>query len=217
MPAIAELAALEVQRTTLRDRIVGAETEESDVARQQAKADADVEQVRSRASRDQQRLDSGVLTSPKDLENLQHELESLARRQAELEDVELEVMERLEDVQTRLAALRAELAEVDRAAEALTVTRDDALADLAKDREFVTRQRADVARDLPEDLATLYEKLRADNGGVGAARLHQGRCEGCRLELNATELSRARAAEPDEVLRCEECRRILVRTNESGL
>ena len=73
------------------------------------------------------------------------------------------------------------------------------------------------ARMQPEDLLKLYEKLRADNGGVGAAKLHQGRCEGCRLELNATEITQIRAAEPDEVLRCEECRRILVRTSESGL
>jgi predicted nucleic acid-binding Zn-ribbon protein len=141
----------------------------------------------------------------------------LARRQSELEDVELEVMERLEDVQNRLTALRTEYADVEKAAADLRMRRDDTVADIGKDREFVQRQRADQARELPEDLAKLYEKLRADNGGVGAARLHQGRCEGCRLELNATEISKARAAEPDAVLRCEECRRILVRTNESGL
>ena len=157
------------------------------------------------------------MTSPKDLESLQHEIESLARRQSELEDVELEVMERLEVIQTRLTGLRRELDETVSAIESVTMKRDDKLADIRKDREFAELQRADQARELPEDLATLYEKLRADNGGVGAARLHQGRCEGCRLELNATELGKARKAEPDEVLRCEECRRILVRTNESGL
>ena len=214
---LAELAEVEARIAELRDHVVAAETEESDVTRQQSKADADVEQVRTRSERDRQRLESGAITSPKDLESLQHEIESLARRQAELEDVELEVMERLEGVQNRLAALRVELAAAETTAEKLATNRDDALADIAKDREFAERQRADVARDLPEDLAKLYTKLRADNGGIGAARLHRGRCEGCRLELNATELSKARAAEPDEVLRCEECRRILVRTNESGL
>ena len=217
LPAIAELVELEVQATTLRDRIVGAETEESDVARQQSKADSDVEQVRTRAARDRDRLDSGVLTSPKDLENLQHELESLARRQAELEDVELEVMERLEDVQNRLGALRTELTDIEKRIAEVTMSLNDSLADIAKDTEVVTRQRADLAQSVPEDLAKLYEKLRADNGGVGAARLYRGRCEGCRLELNATELGKARVADPDEVLRCEECRRILVRTDESGL
>lgn len=201
----------------LRDHVVAAETEESDVSRQQAKADADVEQVRARAERDRQRLDSGAVTSAKDLESLQHEIESLARRQADLEDVELEVMERLEDVQGRLAALRAELAEVQDRSAGLASARDDQLADIAKDREFAAAQRADQARQLPADLAKLYEKLRADNAGIGAARLHRGRCEGCRLELTATDLAKARAAEPDAVLRCEECRRILVRTDESGL
>ena len=201
----------------LRDHIVAAETEESDVARQQSKADTDVEQVRTRAARDQERLDSGAISSPKELESLQHEIESLARRQTELEDVELEVMERLEDVQGRLAELRRELDAAERAHETLVAKRDASLHDIAKDREFVALQRADQARHLPDELVKLYEKLRADNGGVGAAVLHQGRCEGCRLELNATEIAQIRAAEPDEVLRCEECRRILVRTKESGL
>ena len=216
-PAHAELAELDTRRTTLRDQIVAAETEESDVTRQQAKADSDVEQVRTRADRDTQRLESGAITSPKDLESLQHEIESLGRRQAELEDVELEVMERLEDIQGRLSVLRADLAGVEKSVESVAMGRDDSLADIAKDREFVAHQRSDLARELPEDLAKLYEKLRADNGGVGAARLHQGRCEGCRLELNAVEITKARSADPSEVLRCEECRRILIRTNESGL
>ena len=70
---------------------------------------------------------------------------------------------------------------------------------------------------MPGDLIALYEKVREQNGGVGAARLHQRRCEGCRLELNTIDIGRFRAAADDEVLRCEECRRILVRTPDSGL
>ena len=70
--------------------------------------------------------------------------------------------------------------------------------------------------DLPADLVALYEKIR-ESTGVGAALLRAGRCEGCRLELSGSERSRVRSAPPDEVIRCEECRRILVRTAESGL
>ena len=63
----------------------------------------------------------------------------------------------------------------------------------------------------------MYEKLRASSGGVGAAALHRGRCEGCHLQLNTTDLNRLRDAPDDDVVRCEECRRILIRTDESGL
>jgi predicted nucleic acid-binding Zn-ribbon protein len=217
LPQHARIAELDSSITLLRDRIVAAETEETDVARQQAKADSDVEQVRQRAARDQQRLDSGAITSAKDLESLQHELVSLARRQTELEDVELEVMERLEDVQQRLAALRTELTAAETERAEVARARDEAVAGIAAERTLAEQQRRTVADNLPEDLATLYAKLRADNGGVGAARLYRGRCEGCRLEINNVEIARIRTAEPDEVLRCEECRRILVRTSESGL
>ena len=78
-------------------------------------------------------------------------------------------------------------------------------------------ERARVLTEIPAELVTLYEKLRIDHNGVGAAALHQRRCEGCRMELTPVDIGRLRDAAPDEVLRCEECRRILVRTPESGL
>jgi uncharacterized protein len=74
-----------------------------------------------------------------------------------------------------------------------------------------------IAAQEPPELLDLYEKLRAQHGGVGAAALRRGRCEGCHLSLNTVDLNSIRAAAPDEVLRCEECRRILVRNAESGL
>jgi predicted nucleic acid-binding Zn-ribbon protein len=57
----------------------------------------------------------------------------------------------------------------------------------------------------------------ASRGGVGAAELRQRRCTGCQLEINAAELREFAAAAEDEVLRCEECGRILIRTVNSGL
>ena len=74
-----------------------------------------------------------------------------------------------------------------------------------------------LAPQIPAELSALYEKLRASGRGVGAAALHRGRCQGCQLEINASELKAIREADADEVLRCEECRRILIRTAESGL
>ena len=78
-------------------------------------------------------------------------------------------------------------------------------------------QRAAVVPNVGEDLLAVYAKIRSSNGGIGAAELRQRRCGGCRLELNQVDLGRFREAPMDEVLRCEECRRILVRTAESGI
>jgi predicted nucleic acid-binding Zn-ribbon protein len=217
LPQHATISDLESRLTVLRDRIIAAETEVTDLQRAQNKAEADVEQVRARARKDQDLLDSGKVGSAKELENLQHEIVSLARRQSELEDVELEVMERLEDARSALGALTAERDQLTAELETATTERDEAVAGLDRDREWVSGERASTVPDVPADLLALYDKLRADHAGVGAAALHQRRCEGCRMELTPTDLGRIRDAAPDAVLRCEECRRILVRTPESGL
>jgi predicted nucleic acid-binding Zn-ribbon protein len=164
----------------------------------------------ARAARDQRRLDAGQATH-KELESLQHELGSLAKRQADLEEVELDALQRLEDVQARVAELDARAASLSAEKVDLTQRRDAAFAEIDKDADYLTGERARTAEGLPEDLMTLYEKLRVDNGGVGAAKLEGSRCSGCRLEQTPMELARIAAAPADEVHRCEECRRILVR------
>ncbi|MFI7386687.1 zinc ribbon domain-containing protein [Streptomyces sp. NPDC049813] len=217
LPEHAEIDSLTKDLAQLRDLHVAAVTEESDCSREQTKAEQDVDQVRQRATRDQQRLDSGAVTSPKDLENLQREIASLARRQGDLEDVVLEVMERRESAQERVSEYAERLAAVQAKIDDATSRRDAASGQLDLEASTVTKEREVVAGSVPADLLKLYDKLREKEGGVGAAKLFQRRCEGCRLELNITELNEVRAAAPDAVVRCENCRRILVRTSESGL
>ncbi|MER5440589.1 C4-type zinc ribbon domain-containing protein [Streptomyces sp. NPDC002790] len=217
LPEHDEIESLTKDLTQLRDLHVASTTEESDCAREQTKAEQDVDQVRQRAARDQKRLDSGAVTSPKDLENLQREITSLAKRQGDLEDVVLEVMERRESAQERAGELAERLSSVQAKADDATSRRDAADAAIDADVSAAAKERAVVAGTIPADLLKLYDKLREKEGGVGAAKLFQRRCEGCRLELNITELNEVRAAAADEVVRCENCRRILVRTSESGL
>ncbi|MFT2015013.1 zinc ribbon domain-containing protein [Streptomyces sp. 796.1] len=217
LPEHAEIETLNADLTQLRDLLVAAQTEESDTAREQTKAEQDVDQVRQRAARDQKRLDSGAVTSPKDLENLQHEITSLAKRQGALEDVVLEIMERRESAQARAAELTERVAAVQEKTADAIARRDAAAETIDAEVATATKEREVVAGSVPADLLKLYEKLRTQQGGVGAARLYQRRCEGCRLELNITEINEVKAAAPDEVVRCENCRRILVRTPESGL
>jgi predicted nucleic acid-binding Zn-ribbon protein len=188
-----------------------------DLTREQKKADQDVEQVKARRTRDQDRMDKGLVTSPKDLERMQQELVSLSRRISELEDTELEVMEQLESAQAERARLTERLAAIEARTTELTVSRDATAGDVTQEAAQVTDQRKVVADGVPADLLALYEKVRAQKGGVGAAALRARRCGGCSLELTAADLGTIAKAPLDEVLRCEECNRILVRTSESGI
>ncbi|GGM90468.1 zinc ribbon domain-containing protein [Dactylosporangium sucinum] len=216
LPEHAELDKLARELSALEDERIRAQVAVDDLDRDIERLERDVEQVRSRKDKDQARLDAGTGPS-RELEALQHEIGTLNRRQSELEDAELELMEQretaqatLDEVTGRLEASRATRDEAER-------RRVEALAGIAKDEEFRQAGRRPLAADLPPDLVTLYDKIRESSGGIGAAMLRQGRCEGCRIELSGGDRARVKAAPADDVVRCEECRRILVRTPESGL
>ena len=215
LPALAVIASADARLAELRGSLVRADTEVGDLDRDLRRLENDVDQVRRRSVRDQQRMQSGAAPA-RELESLQHEVESLARRQSDLEDAQLEVMERREEAESRAAAVRSQVDTLSAERDAAQATRDEAYAEIDAEVADHTGRRAAVAGALPGELLALYEKVRAASGGVGAAELRQRRCEGCRLELAGSELRAARAAAPDEVLRCENCRRILVRTPESG-
>jgi hypothetical protein len=216
LPELEEYQRIEGRDAELRDELTALEAAESDLGREQAKAEADVDQVRSRVERDQIRLDAGQVSSPRELENLQSEIASLARRQSDLEEIVLDVMERQEAAERRRDSLTQEQSTLARQRDEVAARRDAALEEIGEQAEKAGSLRASVVAAVPDDLLGLYEKLRTQHG-VGAAALRAGRCEGCHLSLNTVDLARIRAAAPDEVLRCEECRRILVRTPESGL
>ncbi len=215
LPELAEVDRLARAVAALDDERIRAQVAVDDLDRDIARMDKDVDQVRVRAERDRTRLDVG--TGPaKELEALQHELATLSRRQGELEDAELELMEKREQAQATLDEVLARLTAVRDQRADTESRRDQTLSELDRDRDWKSDSRAPLVGDLPADLVQLYEKVR-ESTGMGAAMLRAGRCEGCRLELSGSERSRVKAAALDEVIRCEECRRILVRTNESGL
>ncbi len=211
-----ELAERNRKREELHVRAGDLQVAVDDLTREQRKADRDVEQVKARRVRDQERLDAGQ-GSAKDLEHLQHELASLDRRVSDLEDVELEVMERLEEAQRELASVQEEIAENDLRIEHLTGSRNARREELKAAAAELKQRREPLTADLPEPLLTLYDRLREQKDGVGAAALRARRCEGCSLQLDNQLLADIATTASDEVLRCEECGRILVRTSESGL
>ena len=163
-------------------------------------------------------IDAGQIKDPKALERMLGELESLHRRISDLEDVEIEVMERLEEAQNAVGRYTDDVAALEiEIAHGRGGVREDVggPADPARGGARTSGPRRPSG--MPEDLMTLYEKLRAQKGGVGAAALRRRECGGCRLTLNASDLGIIAKQPSDEVIRCEECNRILVRTGESGL
>ncbi|MEO6510516.1 MAG: C4-type zinc ribbon domain-containing protein [Nocardioides sp.] len=217
LPEHDDLAALTMTRQDLGDQARDARIAVDDLTAEQTKVDADVEQVKTRRDRDRARIDQGLVGNPRDLERMQHEMESLQRRIVSLEDEELEVMARLEDAQRTLDDLTAQLADAEGRNGRVEQARDARYADIDAELTDLTGRRAPVAGEMPEDLMALYDRLRAAKNGVGAAALRARQCGGCMLTLDNAELGKIRAAADDEVLRCEECQRILVRTEESGL
>ncbi|MFD4328242.1 zinc ribbon domain-containing protein [Nocardioides sp. NPDC058538] len=216
LPQAAVVAELQASKKTTDDAVRDARVTRDDLERVQKKADADVESVKTRRRRDQERMDSGAISSAKDLERMQHELATLDRRISVLEDEELEVMEQLEEAQAAVTRLEAELAEI---TEKLAVAVDSVDVETSKiDGELagVAEERTPALEGIPDDLLALYSRL-SDKMGVGAAELRARRCGGCNLQLDPAEISRIRGLAADEVVRCEECSRILVRTAESGL
>lgn len=209
--------SLTSQRRSVDDRARDARIVVDDLAVEQQKIDADVEQARSRRTRDQERIDRGEISNPKDLQRMLGELESLQRRVTTLEDEELEVMQKVEDAQRELDTLTAEVTEIDEQLTILTAARDEKTAELDRQLEALTTEREPIVAGLPEDLLALYDRLREQKGGTGAAALRARQCGGCMLSLDPAELSVIRGAADDEVVRCEECQRILVRTPESGI
>lgn len=217
LPEHQRIEELQTQVSDVDGHRIEVDTLVADLTRAQSKADGEVEQVRARRTRDEERLNSGVVTNPKDLESLQHELQALERRISTLEDEELEVMEQLEEAQGNLSTVTADLDALISELQQVESARDAAVAAIDEEIATVSADRERVVGEVPDDLLALYEKLRDQHGGLGAAALRARRCEGCHLEINGADLREIAAVADDEVVRCPECSRILVRTSESGL
>ncbi len=204
------LASVSIKSHNARDLRIGAQTELSDVKRELLRAEADVEQIVMRITRDEARLNGGS-ASPKELEQLQHEVGTLGVRRAELEEVELEVMMRIDEINSRISELSAQEASFVTEIADLEIRKENALAAFNSELESIATERAATLSRVAPDFIALYEKIRISNNGTGAAALIAGACNGCHLSINAVELKRISDVAEDEVIRCEECRCILVR------
>ncbi|WNM25547.1 zinc ribbon domain-containing protein [Demequina capsici] len=210
LPQNAQLEELAARRADLHEERIARNAEVGDLRRAVQKAEDDVQAVRARKDRDQQRLDSGS-GSAKDLQALQSELEVLGRRLSALEDVEIDAMEQVESAEAALASATEQAEALDAQVAQVTEERDAQVREIDGELVTVHDERGTAARDLDAGLLALYDKLREQHGGVGAAALVGGTCQGCHMSLNAGDLAAILDAPADRVVRCEECGRILVR------
>jgi len=215
LPELAEIAEAEKAAQAKKDAKVANETTLGDLDREVKRQEKEIDAVRAREDRDRALLAGGTVSS-KQMTDLEHELNTLQRRQTTLEDELLELMERREAVELDGQHAAVELAKADEALQDAANRRDQALADLETVSVRRIADREKLVPGFPQPLLDLYERVRK-NRGIGASLLRQRRCGACRIELDRTSISRISNTAPDEVVTCDECGAIMVRTPESGL
>ncbi|RMB58443.1 zinc ribbon domain-containing protein [Tessaracoccus antarcticus] len=216
LPQHQRIAELMAERQSVADSLVEATTIVDDLGVALRRAEADLVPVRARLERDRTRVGDGSISDGKTLKGLIDEVARLERRVNELEDAEFEVMARLEDAESTAKEMSARRDEIEATLRDEVGIRDQKVKGLSTEAQGVTAARKGVASTVPPALLVMYDKIRAQRG-LAAAKLHRGRCTGCQLEITVADLDSYRKAPANQVLRCVECDRILVRTADSGL
>jgi len=209
LPEQRALDELVARRTEVGGRHAEKSAELDVVAREQSKMEDDVTLVTNKIDHEQARLYSGEIQVAKELSNIQAELDALRRRKAHLEDQELEVMERRETVEGETGVLAKELAEIDAEIVDATARRDAAAAEIGRELSEQSAQRATIVPTLPDDIIEMYENIRSKFGGVAVGAYEKGACGACNLPLSPVARDEIRRSE-DAIVRCENCRRILI-------
>jgi uncharacterized protein len=203
------LDALEAEHRDASDKLATLQIALEDLDGEVTRFESEIDSVRQREDRDRSMLAAGNVNA-KQLTELQHELETLQRRQSSLEDTQLEVMQRREELQDQEAAQPREIGALQGAVNEAAAARDQALGEIDAARQTMALRRTELAGALDADLVALYERQRA-LGGPGAGVLQGRRCGACRIEIDRADMSQFAAAAEDDVLRCPECGAILLR------
>ena len=212
LPEHEQLNSLNAQRLALADEATRATTRVSDTGTAMSRTEEDLTVARTRLSRDRQRIDDGVVNDARSIASLQDEITHLEGRIAELEDTQLEQMVSIEDDQGAAATAISAKTDIETQMRALLASRDEALKAADAEIAQLASERAGVASGLPADLVALYDR-QASRGGTAAAEIKAGRCTGCGLILDALAQRAAEEAPAEDVQRCPECGRILVRAS----
>ena len=214
LPQLKVLAGLGVEADGLRVERLSATGAVEDAKLELGRIESDVAVVEARITRDTDRLQSS--SSVKDVAGLESELSGLRKRQNDLEEIELTVMERLENLEAVLRVANARVVEVEEKIAAATVEKDAELLTITDERAAAAAARSALAAQVSDELLALYQR-QLDRYGAGASLLQYGTSSASGVKLNENDLQTIRAAAPDDVILCPDSSAILVRTAESGL
>jgi uncharacterized protein len=211
LPEQARLAEVEQALAALDTSLAELNERRGEVARRQQRHEDELASVETKIADVDRRLYSGTITAPRELQALQADVGSLKRHRSDVEDQVLQAMQDREPLDAEIGRLDQERATLQNEADELRTTIAETTEAIDREMASELEARTAAAAAIPDDLLSQYERLRAKQDGVGAARLVNGRCSGCHLALPATELDRIRHEPPDAVVLCDQCGRILVR------
>ncbi|HEX9890584.1 MAG TPA: hypothetical protein VGB28_00800 [Actinomycetota bacterium] len=204
-----EIRSAREQADALEDRLGELRMALDGVRREHERLDAEVSSLESKIEAENERLYDGSVANPKELESMQHEIENFRQRKSRVEDQELDQMERREALESQVPALEAELEEARKHQAELEASSRSELTEVVQGLASRRAEREALVTEYDEELLELYEDLRAQKRGVGAAALEEGGvCGGCRQKLSPLEVEQIKKDEG--IRRCGYCRRILV-------
>lgn len=178
-----------------------------EVERDVRRAEADLELVENRISKDKQRL--AVSSDSKVITGIQHELESLAKRQGELEEAQLILMESIDQSNLEQEAIQLERKRLQAELSAATESAALDIANLSTELSTVNGEMAEIRKAVSAELVELFDKIRVRGTAVG--KLKDSTCGACNMNLTSTAVGQLSAVPNDELARCPECSAILVR------
>jgi hypothetical protein len=211
LPEQARLAEVEQTLAALDGSLAEVGSRRDEIVRRQQRHEDELSSIEGKIGEVEKRLYSGAVTVPRELQAMEADVASLKRHRSDIEDHVLEAMQDREPLDGELATLGEQRSALEEEAERLRQSIAEQSTDIDAELGTELEARQAAAASVPDDLLSQYERLRASEGGVGAARLVNGRCSGCHLTLPATELDRIKHVDADVVVLCDQCGRILVR------
>ena len=209
LPEQRELDELNEQRSGIAVTHAEAQASLDAVAREQTKLETEIQQIDDKVTHEQGRLYSGEISNPKELANIQAELDALRRRKSHLEDEELEVMERRENVEKEHGDLLTAMTDLEAKVADATQRRDHASVEISDELTRLAQERAEIVPTLTSEVVALYEDIRARRGGIAVGALVDGTCRACGLPLSPMQRDEIKRSD-EPIIRCENCRRLLV-------
>jgi uncharacterized protein len=210
LPERTALEAVRTELSTIRERLAEVSGRREEVAREERRFDDEARSLEDKAAAEERRLYSGEVTSPRELQQLQADVDQLRRHRRSLEDRELEVMERRETFDTEVTALDARARELESESERLSATVSGVETEIDAELSTERAARDEIAAGVDAALLDDYEHRRERARGMGVARLNGNTCQGCHLAIPSVEAERIRKSPPGTVAHCDNCGCILV-------